>query len=405
VPKLARHLQRNHVYMAWAQGFMAGLDRHDTVVGALPLYHVNATFLAGLTPFAAGATVLLAGTRGWRDPALVANFWRLVERFRISFFNSVPTVFSSLLQVPQGGLDLSSLRYAACGAAPLSVESHRAFEREVGVRIAEGYGLTEATCSSTRVPAGAGPRIGSVGLRLPYQQVAIGVPDAGGERVERFCDVDEVGAVLIRGPNVFAGYLDPAANRGVLLADGWLDTGDLGRIDADGYLYLTGRTKDIIIRGGHNIDPQGVENALYAHPAVALAAAVGRPDPYAGELPVAFVTLRSGVRCDPETLRAFARERVPERPAAPVEIIVLDAMPLTGVGKIFKPALRDEITRRAVSDALAAAGMDGIEVTVREDRRRGRVVSIGLAGTIDGAHLRERVLATLRNYPLSLEFD
>ncbi|UCE30314.1 MAG: AMP-binding protein, partial [Burkholderiales bacterium] len=192
------------------------------------------------------------------------------------------------------------------------------------------------------------------------------------------------------GPNVFAGYLDPASDRGVLLEAGWLNTGDLGRLDRDGYLYLTGRSKDVIIRGGHNIDPQAIEDVLYGHPAVALAAAVGRPDAYAGELPVAFVTLRPGAPESGESLREYARERVPERPAAPVEVIVLQQMPLTGVGKIYKPALRDEITRRVVVAALARAGLVGIEVAVREDKRLGRVVRLNPPRHREGSLPAER---------------
>ena len=143
---------------------------------------------------------------------------------------------------------------------------------------------------------------------------------------------------------MFAGYVH-AEDDATAWVDGWLNTGDLAEIDADGYLWLKGRSKDIIIRGGHNIDPAIIEGAIAEHPAVDLVAAVGRPDAYAGELPVAYVTLRPGAKVTEEELLRHARERVPERAAVPVQISILEQMPVTAVGKIFKPPLR-EIAQR-----------------------------------------------------------
>jgi len=136
------------------------------------------------------------------------------------------------------------------------------------------------------------------------------------------------------------------------LRDGWLNTGDLARVDADGFVHLVGRAKDLIIRGGHNIDPAVIENVLLAHPAVTAAQAVGRPDAHAGEVPVAFVTLAPDATTTADELRAWASAHVPEQAAAPKTVTVLDALPLTLVGKPFKPALRAQATREAVADAL-----------------------------------------------------
>jgi fatty-acyl-CoA synthase len=167
-----------------------------------------------------------------------------------------------------------------------------------------------------------------------------------------------------------------------MLGDGWLDSGDLGRLDKDGYLWLTGRSKDLIIRGGHNIDPIVIEEALVRHPAVETAAAVGLPDTYAGELPMAFVQLRPGASATPDELREFCRQEIPERAAVPVQVVPIPQMPLTGVGKIFKPALRLDAAQRAFEAALTPIKAEGVtvEVTVRNDATHGTLAVVRVSG-------------------------
>jgi fatty-acyl-CoA synthase len=219
----------------------------------------------------------------------------------------------------------------------------------------EGYGLTEATCASARSFVDR-PVPGSVGQRLPYQQVKTIEVNAEGEWVD--LPTGDVGVLAIGGPTVFPGYVvDRAPDGPVLdglgkLRRGWLDTGDLAWVDDDGFVHLVGRAKDLIIRGGHNIDPAVIENALLAHPAVTAAQAVGRPDVHAGEVPAAFVTLTPGAHATPEELQAWASDRVPEQAAAPKTVTVLATLPVTPVGKPFKPALRAEATRDAIAEAL-----------------------------------------------------
>jgi fatty-acyl-CoA synthase len=237
--------------------------------------------------------------------------------------------------------------------------------------------MTEVHCYSTMNPPHGERRPGSVGLRLPYLEVRIAdvAPDG---IIRRDCAEGEIGHVLMRGPQVTPGYLDPRHNKGAMLADGWLDSGDLGRLDADGYVWLTGRSKDLIIRGGHNIDPVVIEEALSRHPAVETAAAVGLPDTYAGELPMAFVQLRPGAAATSEELREFCRQEIPERAAVPVQVVPIPVMPVTGVGKIFKPALRQQATQRAFDAALAPLRTDGVkaEVTVRNDATHGTLAVV-----------------------------
>jgi fatty-acyl-CoA synthase len=282
-----------------------------------------------------------------------------------------------LLDVPKGEADISSLRFAICGAAPLSVELFKRFEVHCGMRILEGYGLTEGTCASSFNPYHGHRKVGSIGLRLPYQQMKIFSVDEAGQ-FNREADADEIGSVCISGPNVFNGYLDNAHNQGIWPKRGWLNTGDLGRQDADGYFWLTGRTKELIIRGGHNIDPAAIENPLYRLPGIQVAAAVGQPDPHAGEIPVAYVQLQDGAERTPEEILDYLQQEIEERAAIPKKGILIDEMPLTPVGKIFKPALRWESIKRVYQAELQALGDSAafVEVTVGEDNIHGSMSTL-----------------------------
>jgi fatty-acyl-CoA synthase len=182
-------------------------------------------------------------------------------------------------------------------------------------------------------------RIGSVGHPMPYSQVKVIKLDAAGQYAGD-CAVNEVGVIAMSGPGVFSGYLSAVHNVGAFSEPGWVNSGDLGRLDEEGYLWITGREKDLIIRGGHNIDPMPIEEIFYQHPAVALVALVGQPDAYAGEVPLAYVQLKPGATTTPDELLAHVRAHTPERAAVPVEVRLIDSVPLTGVGKVFKPALR-----------------------------------------------------------------
>lgn len=342
-PKLARHTHENEVFDAWALGRYQNVDPSFIIFCGLPLFHVNAVIVTGLMPFGNGCHVVLGTPSGYRGEGVVDNFWKIVEHYHLNSFSGVPTLYSALLNVPLNGSDVSSLEYAGCGASPMPVEVFQEFEKRINIAIVEGYGLTEGTCVSSVNPKDGERRVGSVGLHLPYQPFRV-VKLNEQKKFERLCATDEIGTVLVRGPNVFPGYTEEQYNQDiwVQLDDGgspWLNTGDLGRLDAQGYLWLTGREKELIIRGGHNIDPQLIEGPLHEHPAVSLAAAVGRPDARLGELPVAYVQLESGAAVTSEELVEFAKERITERAAVPKQVFIIDEMPLTTVGKIFKPQL------------------------------------------------------------------
>jgi fatty-acyl-CoA synthase len=370
-PKVAPHTHAMEVYMAWALGTTGGFLGDAVPLAGLPLFHVNAVHVTGLAPFMHGRPVVSLGPLGYRDRTLMPDFWRIVEHFRVTSFSAVPTVYAMLPPVPDDA-DLSSLRAGAVGAAPLPARVRNGFESAAKVPMLEGYGLTEATCATTATPAFA-PRPGSVGLRLPYQHVKA-VRVGAGDRPVGDCAPGEVGVLAISGPAVFPGYLgadgpDPSAK----VFDGWLLTGDLGCVDEDGYVHLTGRAKDLIIRGGHNIDPRPVEEALLAHPLVTGAAVIGRPDPHAGEVPVAYVTAAHGANADPgaaeDDLLAWAREHAPEPAAAPKAVHVIDELPTTTVGKPYKAALLADSVRRLVLAEMAAHHVEGsVEVTLRDGR-------------------------------------
>lgn len=391
-PKIAIRTHRTEVANALQLAAMfgnAGLP--GPIFCGLPLFHVNAQIGTGLMPWALGGHVVLGTPAGYRSPGVVARFWEIAEHFRLCTFSGVPTVYAALLQAPRQGRDLSSVRYGICGAAPMPFELIQRFQGETGIKILEGYGLTEAGCVSTLNPPEGEPRPGSVGIRLPWQEVKVFVLDAEG-RAGREATHGEAGAIAIRGPNLFEGYLNPAHNAGPWIdtpTQRWLNTGDLGRIDAQGYLWLTGRTKELIIRGGHNIDPALIEEPLYEHPAVALAAAVGRPDAHSGEVPVAYVQLRPGTHASAQELQAWAQERIAERAAWPRQVSVLPALPTTAVGKIFKPALVDREILDVVREEARAAGVALAACEVVRDPARGLVVRWSAQG--DAQPLRERL--------------
>jgi fatty-acyl-CoA synthase len=303
-PKLVPHRHRHQVASTFQINTVVGLEAGDVCLVGLPLCHVNAVFTA-LAAWMGGAEVLLAAAQGYRTPKVMNNFWPLVETYRVTMFSAVPIILSGQLNNPTAGHDLSSLKYAICGAAPLAREPANPFERRTGLVLLEGYGQTEGTAATTISPRFGDQRIGSVGCRLPYGGLRIvEVDEASGEWV-RDCDTDETGVIAISGPNVFDGYKQPEHNAGHLVEPGCFNTGDLGRLDGDGYLWFTGRSKDMIIRGGHNIDTQMIEEAYFTHEEVADVAAVGKPDARVGELPVAFIQLKTGHAIDIEAPLAF----------------------------------------------------------------------------------------------------
>ncbi|MBE7637663.1 acyl-CoA synthetase [Sneathiella sp. P13V-1] len=352
VPKLAPHTNRMQLLQRAGTGFLLGYSEKDTMIGALPLFHISGSIVVGMVPLLIGVTLVVPSPIGFRDPLVVGNYWNLVDKFSITVLGAVPTVLSALLNIPVGDADVSTLRIGATGGSAAPVEVLKEITKKSGVMMAEGYGMTEVTSFTTLMPRDAEPKFGSIGVRQPYVDVkAVILDDAG--NIVRDADVDEIGVIVMKGTTVMPGYVQSEHNAKAFTSDGWINSGDLGRVDKDGYIWLTGRAKDLIIRSGHNIDPALIEEPLHEHPAVELAAAIGRPDNYTGEMPIAYVQLKPGMSVTEDELKEFARERIVERAGNPAEINIIDEMPLTGVGKIFKPALRMEATERVVKLELA----------------------------------------------------
>jgi long-chain acyl-CoA synthetase len=303
------------------------LDRREWAVAVLPLSHSY-----GLTVMNAGN---LLGTRAallrWFNPEAVLE---TIQAFRAASMSAVPTMFVYLLNHPDAErYDTRTMRVWGSGAAPLPVEIVEPFERKFGGRILEGYGLTEASPVVTAHRLSGARKLGSVGPPIPDVEVSIRDDD------DRALAAGEIGEVCVKGPNVMLGYYRDPEETARAIRDGWLRTGDMGRLDEDGFLSIVERKKDLIIRGGFNIYPREVEEVLYAHPKVAEAAVVGARDALMGEEVLAFVALKGGQTATAEEITAFCQTHL-ARYKCPKQVRFVDALPKSPVGKILRKELR-----------------------------------------------------------------
>ena len=407
-PKLVKLTHRGLAYKCWVNAVVMAHTPRDVILADYPMFHIAGFFGKCVLVIANGMTMVIPSPLGARDKNFISNYWKFIERFKVTLLSGVPTTLSVLAKNPPTTEDISSLRpYMCTGSTSMPAEVAREIEQATGVRVLATYGATEFTQNVTQAPRDGDPRYGSGGLRLPYTQLKVVKLDERGE-IERECAVDEIGSVIMKGPGITPGYVDPQYDRGMFLEGGWINNGDLGRIDADGYLWLTGRAKDLIIRGGHNIDPTLIEETLRRHPAVLIAAAVSKPDGYAGELPVAYVQLVKGATATPGEIEAFAREHITERAAAPKEIFILDRMPLTDIGKPNKVELRIDAAQRSFASALAAALGPGakISVDVRPDPVHGNIAAIraSVPGK-DPAEVRHKIGETMKAYAMQYRIE
>jgi fatty-acyl-CoA synthase len=387
-PKLVTHTHRNQIVAAFGAAVLYDLGETDNLTNSLPLFHVGGAISVGLSCFLAGSNVIVLSPSGMRNPLMVKNFWRIVARTNATAIGGVPTALSALLNVPVDA-DISSARYALTGASMLPRAVGQKFQAMTGRKIHEIIGMTETAGVLAIDPARGEAVLGSVGYRIPYTEVVVRKFGTDGLLGEP-CAPHEIGVLTIAGPHVTPGYRDPSHNMSSL-RDGHLESGDLAYTDEDGRIFIAGRSKDLIIRSGHNIDPVVIESALEAHPAVAFACAVGMPDRYAGELPICYVALRPGIQTTAEELRAFAEPLIAERPAWPRHIIIIDAIPMTSVGKIFKPKLRSDAVQRVVrQEVVEAAGIDDFSVDGVAGGKRGFDVTV----TLPAEHSAKRSAAS-----------
>ncbi len=388
MPKVAQHTYAGMIYNGWV-GHTLLFTEEDNVICPLPLFHVFACHVILMAMVASGGHVIFPTPQGYRGEGVFDNFWKLVERWKVTFIITVPTAIAAMMQ-RKVDADVSTVKTAFSGSAPLPVELFNRFEKATGVTLVEGYGLTEATCLVSCNPVDGVKKIGSVGIPFPHCRVRVlkqtpeGVID---------CDIDEVGEICVDNPGVLEGatYTEGAKNVDLYHFGRYLRTGDLGRIDPDGYLWITGRAKDLIIRGGHNIDPAEIEEALAGHPDVAFAGAIGQPDAFSGELPCVYVELVEGGEATTEDLMGWCREHIHERAAVPKHLEILDELPKTAVGKVFKPGLRKRAITRVYNAALEEAELPARVAEVREDKRLGLVAVLKRMGEVEDAEVN-RVL-------------
>jgi fatty-acyl-CoA synthase/long-chain acyl-CoA synthetase len=380
MPKVAQHKYSGMVYNGWL-GEAVLFRETDSVMCPLPLFHVMACQAVLMSMIKSGAHVVFPTPAGYRGEGVFDNFWKLCERYKTTFVVTVPTAAAVLMQ-RKVDADISTVKNAISGSAPMPLELFNRFEKATGMTIIEAYGLTEATCLVSSNPPGGAKKVGSVGLPFPYTDVRI-IKETPHGPID--CAVDEVGEICISNPGVFAGntYTETDKNKSLYHYDKYLRTGDLGRLDGDGYLWITGRAKDLIIRGGHNIDPAEIEEALMTHPAVAMAGAIGQPDAHSGEMPCAYVELVAGATASGEELLEHCKVHVHERAAQPKYIEVLDELPKTAVGKVFKPDLRKRAITRIYNAALEEAGIAARVTSVVDDKKRGLVAQVSRKGDVD----------------------
>jgi long-chain acyl-CoA synthetase len=303
------------------------VTEEDVFLTVLPMFHAFAATVMFLEPLSLGATIVV-------EPRFTPDLvLRAMAEHRVTLFAGVPAMFAVLAAAARPPADFSPWRLCISGGAPLPPAVLEAFEAKYGVPIFEGYGPTECGPVLTVNPPRGRRKIGSVGPAIPEVELRI-VDEAG-----RPLPPGEVGEIVARGPNVMQGYLGRPEETARVLRDGWYHTGDLGRVDEDGYWYIVDRKTDLILVGGLNVYPREVELALTGHPAVAEAAVIGVPDPVRGEAPRALVVLRDGQRVGAAELLRWCRQRL-ARYKVPRSIRFVPQLPKTATGKVLKADLR-----------------------------------------------------------------
>jgi len=303
----------------------------ERFLAALPLFHVfGMTTLMNLSMYQAGTLILLPRYD-------VGQVVKTIHKERPTVFPGAPTMYVALIHYPDiKKYDLSSIQYCVSGAAPLPLEVQEKFEAITGGKLIEGYGLTEASPVTHANNIWGLRKTGSIGIPFPDTDARIVNPETGEE-----VPVGEVGELAVRGPQVMKGYWNNPEETAKVLVDGWLYTGDLGKMDEDGFFYILDRRKDLIIAGGYNIYPREVEEVLYAHPDVEEAVVAGVNDPYRGETVKAYLVLKKGASPDPARFEAWCRERLAAY-KVPRIYEFRESLPKTLVGKVLRRKLIEE---------------------------------------------------------------
>ncbi|MDB6102208.1 MAG: AMP-dependent synthetase and ligase [Gammaproteobacteria bacterium] len=404
-PKLVRMTHRGQLLMAWLIGAHAGAAQDDVIGHAMPNFHVGGANLLTLRAILYGQTVVTLTIDGFRNSAIVQRFWSTMRRYRVTSLIATPATAAAILAQPEVDSTGHAIRIFNCGGSTIPVDVLRGFHERFGVWLREVWGMSEFHgMVSIHPDLGLEPMIGSVGRAVPWHRIKVVELDAE-NRFVRECAPGERGVLVVSGAALVPGYVDTRFDADFFVTgmpDGerWGNTGDLGTMDERGYVWIFGRAKDVIIRGGHNIDPKLIEDVLVHHPAVQIAAAIGRPDPAKGEMPIAYVQLKPDAGTTVEELLALCRAQVQERAAVPVEILIVPQIPVTAVGKINKPVLRAEtMVRVAREQAAAVVGERGtLHAELDESGVRPRVRLEVSAATGDVSSLRNELQAAFCRY-------
>lgn len=381
LPKIAQHLHSNQVFAADSLANSWQFRNTTRVLNGMPIFHVAGSLLLGLSPLSRGGEIILPTASGFRNPSVVANYWKIIEAMRITVGGGIPTTLVSLIDVPLAGSDISSLEFLMTGGTYMPPPIARAMKDKFGIATRQLYGMTETAglIAASHHATFADPK--SIGEVIDRAEVEVREITGDGATIGKPVAAGKSGVLVTRGPHVFPGYLSKISQP--FTEDGWLITGDIGYLGTDNRVVVTGRAKDVIIRSGHNIDPAVIEEAAIKHSAVGIVAAVGMPDAYAGEVPVVYLTLAKGAEVSPELLMAHLAATVPEPPARPRHVFILDEIPTTAVGKIDKNALRRDAAKRAAQDALSKLEGDVADVMVREGDGGRLLVTVRLVASLD----------------------
>ena len=336
ISKGAVALHRNiiaNVYQMW--GWELPLRRNqaeEKLLGVMPLFHVyGMVTVMHFAMLSASAMVLLPR---WNTKQVL----KAINRYKPAFFPGVPTMYVAINSYPQvNRYNLRSIAACTSGAAPLPVEVQQRFEELTGGKLVEGYGLSEAPVVVTSNPLLGVRKIGSIGLPVPCVEVRIVDAETG----EKEMPLGEVGELVIRGPQVMKGYWNRPDETRLVLRDGWLYTGDLARMDEDGYIFIVERKKDMIIAGGFNIFPRVIEEVLYEHPKVKEAVCYGVPDPYRGQTVKVAIVLKEGETCTAEEITEFCRPRLAKF-EVPKMVEFRESLPKSLIGKVLRRVLVEE---------------------------------------------------------------
>lgn len=411
-PKLVRQTHRGQLLNAWITGAMSGSTTDGVVGHAMPNFHVGGAVMLSLRAIIYGQTVLTLTTDGFRNPGIIKNFWDIARHYKMTSLIATPATAAAIMAVPNTTSEGHSIRSFNAGGSTVPLELIRAFHKKFGIWIREVWGMSEIHGAVSGHPDdGREPKAGSVGIHLPWHPIkAIHVDEKN--HFERECAPGERGVLAIGGPGVTPGYVDSALDKEFFVQAmpgdlRWANTGDLGVVDEDGRVWLFGRAKDVIVRGGHNIDPGMIEEVLVTHPAVQLAAAIGKPDAAKGEMPVAYVQLKEGESVDASELLELCKNNVQERAAVPIEIHVIPNLPMTAVGKINKPALRVDMLRRVAEEVARGIITDRGSISVHVDesgRRPCAVISIKVGDPAEVEHKLKAAFTTFE-FQTSINFQ